>query len=251
MERNTAIFQVGAEGAKRISTLSDTKHVISSHIPTYLQAMHDALLGLLQDDSLSCTDEIFWEFHHVLYLYHACRHVCEASFKSTVDFQLMLFAIYFHKLMKWTIRLFEDQASIPSSLKNCCDELESCLGNTPQRRFRSKFVKWFGHPPGFFSETAAQLYCNVEETFQLLNMTSRLNSPKTRIEHLHIIAANKHSWMEILTKAALSSMYGVHLDRSAFVHDLSSVKDIKLQICDAELVDIEEDDEIMELCKTP
>ncbi|CAL1290109.1 unnamed protein product [Larinioides sclopetarius] len=199
-----------------------------------------------------CDDDHYWKLRDILSSYYACRQVCEEPFReSAVYNQLVLFSVHFYWIWKKINNLYESEKDIPGYLQYYFEQIENGLSfKNKEKMFRSKFGKKNNYPLGFVHEKAASIYCNALDVYKCISLIPRLSTKEPNLNDIKVIALNRRNWMSILSSQVYESVFSSLLENVDYGQGANKIKDIKLQLHDANLITTENDD-IMEICQNP
>ncbi|GBM39504.1 Midasin [Araneus ventricosus] len=205
-----------------------------------------------QNDDYICDDDHYWKLRDILSSYYACRQVCEEPFReSAVYSQLVLFSAHFYWIWKKIKNLYESEKDIPGYLQYFFDQIDSGLSfKNKEKMFRSKFGKKTNYPLGFVHEKAANIYCSALDVYKCISLMPRLRTKEPNLNDIKVIALNRRNWMSILSTHIYESVFSSLLENTDYSQGANKIKDIKLQLHDANLITTENDD-IMEICQNP
>ncbi|XP_055945739.1 midasin-like isoform X2 [Argiope bruennichi] len=224
--------------------------VVVHNIHGFLENVPHILLGVLK--KMDCPDDYYWKLRDILSSYYACRRVCEEPFaESAVYGQLLHFSTHFYWLWKKIKNIYESEEDIPSSLQNCFKAVDNCLSfKNKEIMFRSRFGKKSNYPLGFVHEKAAEAYCSALEVYKHISLLPRLKLKELNLNDIKVIVLNKRSWMSVLSSQVYESVFSSLLESVDHYQGVNKIKDIKLQLHEANLIS-EENDDIMEICQNP
>ncbi|XP_042896414.1 midasin [Parasteatoda tepidariorum] len=221
---------------------------------------------MVEDDLPVICDESFWKLYEIILLLSSCLQIGETPldkkfFLRSIDFEMKRLIPNFHSLKKKILRLFESNDGFKSNnrLLNQFNTINRALNASDKdNTICVKVANKIGFPLSFISEKEFRLWTSLQEIFSAIYLVDRIQDPNLSLKDLKLIVTNQENWAISLVKVLLRNPAHRYqkdgmqkilkiLDPD-YSKELNVVEDIKLQLHEAGLINIDNDD-IMEICQ--